>query len=66
MVLTSSTTGFTNRISNFFFWIWGMIYLFFATIMSSKEGQDAINKKNGNMKGFGKKAGGGIGRMGGG
>ena len=34
MVQTSSTAGLVNRVQNFFFWLWGLIYLFFATIFT--------------------------------
>ena len=39
MVQTSSTTSVVNRVSNFFFWLWGLIYLFFATIFTDPKAQ---------------------------
>jgi len=34
MVLTGNQIPITERIRNFFYWFWGLIYLFFATIFN--------------------------------
>ncbi len=34
MVKTGNQIPYIERLRNFFFWFWGLIYLFFATIFS--------------------------------
>ena len=64
MVQTSSTSPIGSRISNFFMWVWSLIYLFFATILpdpkqvnvDSRSGSFGNGGGKGNMNGM-KKAG---------
>ena len=46
MVQTSGTSPITDRISNFFMWLWGLLYLFFATIFMDPKKMD-INPRSG-------------------
>ena len=63
MVLTSGTSPITSRISNFFMWLFGLIYLFFATIFSDPSKMN-VNPRS---TGFGNGGGGeGCGEGGGG
>ena len=59
MVLTSGEASISNRLSNFFIWLWGLIYLFFSTIFTDhkKLGHTSVNGGGGgsNMKGLGGK-----------
>ena len=57
MVLTSGEASYYNRLSNFFVWLWGLIYLFFSTIFTDhkKLGHTSVNGNGGgpNMRGLG-------------
>ena len=61
MVLTSGTTSISNRMTNFFMWFWGLIYLFFSTIFTDHKQlghnnrSGGSNSGGGNMKGLQKK-----------
>ena len=46
MVQTSNTAPITDRISNFLMWVWGLIYLFFATIFTDPKKMN-INSRSG-------------------
>ena len=50
MVLTNNDVGVGDRFSNFFVWLWGLIYLFFSTIFSDPS---KANKANGGQFGNG-------------
>ena len=75
MVRTSQELPITERITNFFVMLWGLIYLFFASIFSSPKANNADSQNqarfgggkfkgsSGNMRGLAK--GGGGPRMGG-
>ena len=53
MVLTSNETGISSRFSHFFFWLWGIMSLFFATIFNDPK---KLDPKGGNFgNGGGKK-----------
>ena len=45
MVLTGNQIPFTERIRNFFFWFWGLIYLFFATVFSDPKDLEREQKR---------------------
>ena len=55
MVLTSGTSPITSRISNFFMWLFGLIYLFFATIFSDPSKMNVNPRSTGFGNGGGDK-----------
>ena len=48
MVQTSNQIPITDRISNFLIWVWGLIYLFFATIFSDPKKMN-VNSRGGSF-----------------
>ena len=50
MVLTNNDVSVRSRFENFFVWLWGMLYLFFATIFTDPS---KANKSSGGQFGNG-------------
>ena len=67
MVQTKSDLGIVDRISGFFVFVWGLIYLFFSSILSNPKGNNFESQNQARFGGGGKggKTMKGLGRPGG-